>query len=60
MADENNQQTDEELVAGLPPRDGSSKDPVANAEASLEDVDMDAQREALKQIHKDLPSSSGE
>ena len=56
MADENNQKTDEELVAALPSRDGSSKDPVANAEASLEDVDMDEQREALKQIQKDLPS----
>ena len=58
MADED--KTDEELVTALPPRDGSSKDPAANAQASLEDVDMDAQREALKQIQKDLPSSSGE
>jgi len=57
MADEDNQKTDEELVAELPPRDGSSKDPVTNAEASLEDVNMDEQREALKQIQKDIPSS---
>ena len=56
MAEEDNQQTDEDLVAALPPRDGSSKDPVANAEAALEDVDMDAQREALKKIQKDIPS----
>lgn len=55
MADED--KTDEELVANLPPRDGSSKDPVANAEAALEDVDMDAQREALKKIQKDIPSA---
>ena len=57
MADEDNQQTDEEIVANLPPRDGSSEDPAANAAASLEDVNMDEQREALKQIQKDIPSS---
>jgi len=54
MADE--EKTDEELEAAIPPRDGSGKDPVANAEASLEEVDMDAQREALEKIQKDLPS----
>ena len=49
--------SDEELAEAIPPRDGGAKDPVANAEASLEDVDMDAQREALKKIQKDLPSA---
>lgn len=54
MADE--EKTDEELETAIPPRDGSAKDPVANAEESLEEVDMDAQREALEKIQKDLPS----
>jgi hypothetical protein len=54
---EPNQKTDEELVAALPPRDGGNNDPVANAEEHLANVDMDAQREALKKIQKDLPSA---
>lgn len=57
MADQEDKRTDEELVAALPPRDGGANDPVANAEAHLENVDMDAQREALKKIQKGLPST---
>lgn len=54
---EQDQRTDEELVAALPPRDGGAKDPVANAEEHLSNVDMDEQRKALEKIQKDLPSA---
>ncbi len=57
MPEKDANKTDEELVAAMPPRDGSSKDPAANAERYLEDVNMDEQREALKRIQKDIPSS---
>jgi hypothetical protein len=51
------QKTDEELIADMPPRDGSAQDPAAQAEAYLEDKDLDADREALQKIQKDLPSA---
>jgi hypothetical protein len=51
------EKTDEELVADIPPKDGSAKDPVAQAEAHLDNVDLDADREALKKIQQDLPSA---
>ncbi|MDQ3675439.1 MAG: hypothetical protein M3401_01335 [Actinomycetota bacterium] len=57
MPDQEEQETDEDLVDAIPPRDGSPNDPVSNAEAHLEDVNMDDQREALKKIQKDIPSA---
>jgi hypothetical protein len=49
--------SDEELIADMPPRDGSANDPAANAENYLEDKNLDDDREALKKIQKDLPSA---
>lgn len=58
MADDPAQKTDEELVADLPPRDGSANDPAAKAESYLDEhVNLDEDRAALEKIQKDLPSS---
>jgi hypothetical protein len=56
---EQHEKTDEELVAAIPPKDGSANDPVAKAEEHLENVNLDEDREALKRIQKDLPSAAG-
>jgi hypothetical protein len=57
MPDETGQPSIEKLEEAIPPRDGGANDPVAKAEDMLDDVDMDAQREALKNIQKNIPSS---
>ncbi|MGH2841403.1 MAG: hypothetical protein ACRDKY_11340 [Solirubrobacteraceae bacterium] len=57
MADDPALKTDEELVADLPPRDGSANDPAARAESYLEDKNLDDDRAALEKLQKDLPSS---